>query len=57
VERVGFRFVLGLIGEAFITGTHRVVGDEGVDAQRIELLQIVLAVVAGIGGDHGLRSQ
>ena len=43
---MGFRFVLVLIGNAFISLSHAVVGDQRIDLHFRELLEVDLSLVS-----------
>lgn len=52
VQRIGGGLVFVLSGEALVAAAHAVVGDEGVDFQLGQCLEIGFGVIARIGGDE-----
>ena len=57
VDRVGQRLVFALPGEAFVATAHVGVGYQRFHFQLRQLLEVVLGVVSGIGGDERAVSQ
>ena len=52
VQRCRLSGVSCLSLEAFVALTHLIVRDEGVDVHCVECEEVVLAVIAGVGGDE-----